>query len=57
MSTETLTINIEKELKTELKIIALKQNTTVTDILLTFIQDFVNENKTTITKFFISNTL
>lgn len=45
MSTETLTINIEKELKTELKIIALKQNTTVTDILLTFIQDFVNENK------------
>lgn len=45
MSTETLTINIEKELKTELKIIALKQHTTVTDILLTFIQDFVNENK------------
>ena len=45
MSTETLTINIEKELKTELKIIALKQNTTVTDILLTFIQDFVDKNK------------
>lgn len=45
MSNETLTINIDKELKTELKIIALKQNTTVTDILLTFIQDFVNKNK------------
>ena len=45
MSTETLTINIEKELKTELKIIALKQNTTVTEILLKFIQEFVDENK------------
>jgi len=45
MSTETLTINIDKELKTELKIIALKNNTTVTEILTTYIQQYVNENK------------
>ena len=45
MSTETLTINIDKELKTELKILAIKQGSTVTDILINLIQDFVNENK------------
>ena len=45
MSTETLTINIEKDLKTELKIIAIKQHCTVTDILINLIQDYVNENK------------
>ena len=45
MSTETLTINIDKELKTELKILAVKQHTTVTDILIELIQDVVNENK------------
>ena len=45
MSTETLTININKELKTELKILAIKQGCTVTDILTNLIQDYVNENK------------
>ena len=45
MSTETLTINIEKDLKTELKIIAIKQHCTVTDILINLIQDYVDENK------------
>lgn len=45
MSTETLTINIDKELKTELKIVAVKKHCTVTDILIDLIQDFVDENK------------
>ena len=45
MTTETLTINIDKDLKTELKILAIKQHTTVTDILINLIQDFVDENK------------
>jgi predicted transcriptional regulator len=42
---ETLTFQIEKELKQELKIIALKQDRTVKEILNEIIQDFVNENK------------
>ena len=42
---ETLTFQIDKELKQELKIIALKQDRTVKDILNEIIQDFVNENK------------
>ena len=41
----TMTFNIEKELKQELKIIALKQDRAVKDILVELIQDFVNENK------------
>ena len=45
MATETLTINIDKELKTELKITAIKNGCTVTDILTELIQDFLNENK------------
>ena len=45
MSTETLTINIDKELKTELKIVAVKKHCTVTDILIDLIQNFVDENK------------
>ena len=45
MSNDTLTFSIEKELKTELKVIALKQDRTVKDILTELIQDFVNENK------------
>jgi predicted transcriptional regulator len=42
---ETLTFQIDKELKQELKIIALKQDRTVKDILNEIIQVFVNENK------------
>jgi len=42
---ETMTFEINKELKTELKVIALKQDRTVKEILNTLIQDFVNENK------------
>ena len=45
MSTETLTINIDKDLKTELKVIAIRKHVTVTDILTDLIQEFVNENK------------
>ena len=36
---------IDKELKTELQIIALKQNTNITQLLTELIQDYVNENK------------
>lgn len=36
---------IDKELKTELQIIALKQNTTITQLLTDYIQEYVNENK------------
>ena len=36
---------IDAELKTELQIIALKQKTTITQILTEFIQSYVNENK------------
>ena len=36
---------IDKELKTELQIIALKQNTNITQLLTELIQKYVNENK------------
>ena len=42
---ETLTFQIEKELKTELRVIAVKQDKTLTDILNELIQEFVDENK------------
>ena len=45
MAKDTLTFSIDKELKTELKIIALKQDKPIKDILNDLIQDFVNENK------------
>ncbi len=45
MAIETLTINIDKELKTELRVIAVKQDKTLTDVLNELIRDFVNENK------------
>ena len=35
---------IDKELKTELQIIALKQNKTITSVLTDLINDYVNEN-------------
>ena len=40
-----MTFDINEDLKTELKIIALKQGRPVKDILTELIQDFVNENK------------
>jgi predicted transcriptional regulator len=45
MVNETMTFSIDKDLKRELKVIALQQDRTVKDILNTLIQDFVNENK------------
>lgn len=45
MAIETLTINIDKELKTDLRVIAVKQDKTLTDILNELIRDYVNENK------------
>ena len=45
MTTETLSIKIDKDLKREFKIVALKQDVTITEILTTYIQKYVNENK------------
>jgi len=45
MPISRMTFDIDKELKTELKMIALKQDRAVKDILTELIQDFVNENK------------
>ena len=45
MSETTMTFSIDKDLKTELKVIALKQDRSVKDILAELIQDFVDENK------------
>ena len=45
MSTVLLNINIDKDLRDELKIIAVKQDTTITEILTDFIKQYVNENK------------
>ena len=45
MTKSRMTFDIDKELKQELKIIALKQDRSVKDILGELIQEFVNENK------------
>ena len=45
MTTSRMTFDIDKELKTELQIIALRQDKPVKDILNDLIQEFVNENK------------
>lgn len=45
MANARMTFDIDKDLKTELQIIALKQDRAVKDILNDLIQDFVNENK------------
>lgn len=45
MANDTITFSIDKDLKTELKLIAVKQNLTITEILTNFIQDYVDENK------------
>lgn len=45
MAIETLTINIDKELKTELRLIAVREDKTLTDIVGELIQNYVNENK------------
>ena len=45
MPTVLLNINIDKELRDELKIIAIKNDTTITEILTDYIKQYVNENK------------
>ena len=45
MPLSRMTFDIDKELKTELKMIALQQDKPVKDILSELIRDFVNENK------------
>lgn len=40
-----LNINIDKDLRDELKIIAIKKGTTITEILTEYIERYVNENK------------
>ena len=45
MPSARMTFDIDKELKTELQIIALRQDRAVKDILNDLIRDFVNENK------------
>ena len=45
METVNLTIRIDKQLRTELQIIAKRQDTTATAILTEFIERYVNENK------------
>ena len=45
MTKDSLTFSIDKDLKLELKIIALKQETTVTEILNDLIVEYVEKNK------------
>ena len=45
MSKVLLNISIDKELRDELKIIAVKNNTTITEILTEHIKEYINENK------------
>jgi hypothetical protein len=45
MSKVLLNISIDKELRDELKIIAIKNDTTITEILTDYIKDYINENK------------
>ena len=45
MTKETLTINIDKGLKIELKVIALRKETTVTQLLTDMIESYIDENK------------
>ena len=45
MSKETLTFSIEKELKIELKVLAVRQEKSLTQLLNEILTDYVNENK------------
>jgi predicted transcriptional regulator len=45
METSFIHIKIDKELKKELQILALKENKTLTDLLTDLIKDFLNEKK------------
>ena len=45
MTKETITFQIDKDLKIELKVIAVRQEKSLTQLLNEVIQDFVDENK------------
>lgn len=45
MENDKITFVIDKDLKTKLKIIAVKNNTSITQIMLSLVNDFVNENE------------
>lgn len=45
MSKETLTFSIEKDLKIELKVLAVRQEKTLTQLLNEVLSNYVNENK------------
>ncbi len=45
MTKETLTFSIEKELKIELKVLAVRQEKSLTQLLNEVLTDYVNENK------------
>ena len=45
MTKETLTFLIDKDIKIELKVIAVRRETTLTKLLNEILTDYVNENK------------
>ena len=45
MTIVNLNIRIDKERRDELKIIAVKKNTTITEIITEYIQSYIDENK------------
>jgi hypothetical protein len=45
MTKETITFSIEKDLKIELKVLAVRQEKTLTQLLNDVLLDYVNENK------------
>lgn len=45
MTKETLTFLIDKDLKIELKVIAVRRETTLTNLLNEILEDYVDKNK------------
>ena len=45
MVKETLTFKIDKDLKIELKVLAVRQEITLTQLLNKILEDYVNENE------------
>jgi hypothetical protein len=45
MTKETLTFLIDKDLKIELKVIAIRRETTLTKLLNEILEDYVDKNK------------
>jgi hypothetical protein len=45
MTKETITFSIEKDLKIELKVLAVRQEKTLTQLLNDVLLDYVNKNK------------